>query len=850
MNFLVRFGGTSLRVQAFAIKILMGALCLSLPGGTTCSAQSSTLVRIDASQPYTEPGPARYEGGAARSPSGSTIAVNSRYLVRDGKPWLPVVGEFHYSRYPASRWEEELLKMKASGVDVVATYVIWIHHEEIEGQFDWGGQRDLRAFAQLCAKHGMYLEPRIGPWAHGEVRNGGFPDWLLKKGPTRVNDPVYLKYVRRWYGQIGQQLNGLMWKDGGPVIGIQLENEYSGRGPGAGTEHILELKSLAIESGLDVPLYLVTGWDNAAVPERAVIPVYGGYPDAPWDASLTKLPPSEVYAFRFNSRVASNMGALGGAGKSSAETSAQAPVPYFTAEIGGGNEVTYHRRPIIGPDDIAAMFPVMLGSGVNLYGTYMFQGGQNPEGKLSTLQESQATGYPNDLPVKSYDFQAPLGEFGEERASLRKLKVFQYFLNDFGEDLAPMTVHAPDRLPANPADFSVTRAALRSRGDAGFIFVNNYVRNYRMPARSGVQFEISLPHGALRVPRRPVDVPSGSYFIWPFNLRSGGIIIRYSTAQLFTRIASGGASTLYFVAIPGIPVEFALDPDTVGTIKTTSGEIVRDSGMTVVIGLKPGAESFIDVEARDGKKTRLIVLTQQEAENAWKVRLGNSMREHLLISAQDFFADLESRAERIHLRSRGSSKFGFSITPPISETPQANLPVTRTESSDRIARFIAEAPERKPALQYSQVKTAGDAPPVAIGPAPSWRPRGVAQAPEEAVWATAARWSITLPPDALEGLSELYLQVGYHGDVARLTAGNELLDDNFYNGQLWSIGLRRFIDRGIHSFQLNVLPLRSDAPVYLEQGQRPAFGKNGQIGKLDDLRLVPEYELVLSSGSH
>ena len=111
-------------------------------------------------------------------------------------------------------------------------------------------------------------------------------------------------------------------------------------------------------------------------------------------------------------------------------------MPYLTAEIGGGIEDTYHRRPVIAPDDIAAMVPVMLGSGVNLYGTYMFQGGENPDGIRTTLEESQATGYPNDLPIKSYDFQAPLGEFGEERTSLRRLKVFQYFLNDFGAELS------------------------------------------------------------------------------------------------------------------------------------------------------------------------------------------------------------------------------------------------------------------------------------------------------------------------------------------------------------------------------------------------------------------------------
>ena len=102
--------------------------------------------------------------------------------------------------------------------------------------------------------------------------------------------------------------------------------------------------------------------------------------------------------------------------------------PFITAEMGGGVEDTYNRRPIIQPDDVAAMVPVMLGSGVNLYGSYMFQGGENPDGKLTTLQESQATKYPTDVPVKSYDFQAPLGEFGQEREVFRKLKVFNYFM--------------------------------------------------------------------------------------------------------------------------------------------------------------------------------------------------------------------------------------------------------------------------------------------------------------------------------------------------------------------------------------------------------------------------------------
>src|SRR5215469_18072488 len=188
-------------------------------------AQASPL-QIDASS-FVQPDPSSFRGGKAVSPTGHTIGMNSRYLIRDGKPWLPVMGEFHYSRVPATEWEQEVLKMKAAGVSIISTYVIWIHHEEIQGQFDWTGSRNLRAFVEICAKHGLYVYVRIGPWAHGEARNGGFPDWLLKATQnTRQNDPVYLFYVKPYYEQIAAQLRGLLWKDGGPVIGIQLENEY------------------------------------------------------------------------------------------------------------------------------------------------------------------------------------------------------------------------------------------------------------------------------------------------------------------------------------------------------------------------------------------------------------------------------------------------------------------------------------------------------------------------------------------------------------------------------------------------------------------------------------------------
>jgi len=112
----------------------------------TAAALADTLLTVDASAPVTAPLEGHLKQGSSRSPQGATIGINSRYLTRAGKPWLPVMGEFHYTRTPAAQWERELRKMKAAGVDVVASYIIWNHHEEQEGKFDWSGRRDLRRF--------------------------------------------------------------------------------------------------------------------------------------------------------------------------------------------------------------------------------------------------------------------------------------------------------------------------------------------------------------------------------------------------------------------------------------------------------------------------------------------------------------------------------------------------------------------------------------------------------------------------------------------------------------------------------------------------------------------------------
>ena len=162
-----------------------------------------------------------------KSPNGGSIEVNNYYVIRDGKPVIPVMGEFHYSRYPAEQWEQEIVKMKAGGVNIIPSYIFWSLHEPVEGKFCWEGNLNLRRFIELCKKHDMDVIVRIGPFGHGEIRSGALPDWLFTKNlDVRSNDPKYLAYTKILYTEIAKQLQGLYYKDGGPIIGCQLENEH------------------------------------------------------------------------------------------------------------------------------------------------------------------------------------------------------------------------------------------------------------------------------------------------------------------------------------------------------------------------------------------------------------------------------------------------------------------------------------------------------------------------------------------------------------------------------------------------------------------------------------------------
>lgn len=462
------------------------------------------------------------------------LGVNQRYFIREERPWYPTMGEFHFSRFRREFWRDEVAKMKAGGIQILATYVFWIHHEEREGEWDFTGDRNLKEFLAVCREEKMPVWLRIGPWAHGECRNGGLPDWLLQIPGIRVrtNDAVYLSYAEKLYGKIYEQAEGQLWKDGGCIIGIQIENEYGhcgGLTGGDGREHMLTLKQLAVKTGFDVPFYTATGWGGGIVVEGEMLPVLGAYCGAPWDQGIRRLPLNANYIFS-HFKDDGNIGTDLQIQKESGFSYDTEAYPYLTAELGGGLQPTSHRREYVREQDTLSLAVGKLGSGANLLGYYMYHGGTNPEGKYSTLQESRETGYLNDLPVYTYDFQAPIGEYGRISETYYALRPLHMLLQQFGDRIADSGAQIPECSAAAPQDIESPRVSLRHNESTGggFLCINQYQRHAVLKEQEAV-FEVETDGKKYRFPE--FHLKDGFCGIFPYHFAFGSGILETANAQ-------------------------------------------------------------------------------------------------------------------------------------------------------------------------------------------------------------------------------------------------------------------------------------------------------------------------------
>ncbi|MEU6143782.1 beta-galactosidase [Streptomyces sp. NPDC047081] len=735
------------------------------------------------------------------------IEVTSRWLTRGGRPWFPVSGEFHYSRHPADAWEEELLKMEAAGVTAVASYIVWIHHEETEGRIRFDGDLDLRRFAELCARHGLDFIPRIGPWCHAEVRGGGLPDWLLARDCVpRTDDPAYLEAVRPWFAAIAGQLRGLDRAHGGPIVAIQIENELYDQ-PG----HLLTLKRMAQEAGLSAPLWTSTAWGGVRLPPDELLPLYGGYTETFWTEADGGWPDTcRKHFFFTHQRDDEGIGAdlrpttvRGGEPDAFADR-----FPWATCELGGGMAVAYHRRPRVEAADIGALGLTKIGCGSVWQGFYMFHGGTNPRGELSTFQESHATGYPNDLPVLTYDFQAPLGEHGQYRPSYHELRLQHLLLAEYGHLIAPMESVLPSHRPDGQHDRDTLRWAVRSDGASGFLFVNNHQPHEPLPDHPGTSFTVELPGGGgvLSLPSSPVTVPSGAYFCWPLRLDVAGLRLEWATAQPVCTVDADGRRVLVLAATEGVPVELALDAGTLASVSVPSGEVSEVDGRVLVRGLRVGTDALVEVETVGGGRVGLLVLDAGSARTLYR---GEAWGAERLVLCGDGVVFDRGKA-RVHSRAGRPS---FAVFPGLGR----ELTGAVREGVDGVfARYVVdggEALREVPAPSVTMTRAAGAAPVAVTGVS------GRASVPADKYFDTvAAEYRVEVP----EGLPDgAILRVRWSGDVARAYVGDVLVADQFYSGRVWDIGVGRL---GAGTLRLCVLPLGVDAAVYVPEGAREAAG--------------------------
>lgn len=657
--------------------------------------------------------------GTDTNPKGETFRVDSKGFIVNGKHVLPVMGEMHYARVPQKDWRREIQKMRAGGITVLATYCFWIHHEPIEGMWNWRGNNDLHRFLEICKEEGMPVVLRIGPFCHGEVYQGGFPEWLVKKASAdakqyklRSQAPGFIAATQRLYSNIYAQTSDMLWKHGGPVVGVQIENECRGPWP-----YYMALKDMAVSIGFDTPFYTRTGWPKLNGKEEfgKLLPLYGDYADGFWDRTLNDMPGEYPKAFIMKDTRVSAVIATEtfGTNQDTKMDQKDLQYPYLTCELGGGMMPSYHRRINISGNEAMPLAICKLGSGSNLPGYYMYHGGTNPYNPAHTMAETQAstvTNY-NDMPYMSYDFQCPLGEMGQPNLNaFHQTRLLHQFLADWGEELSQMDV---DTLSEHYA----------RRGC--FEFYNDYVRILN---EGGVAYV------------RPVQMPFCGHTIT-------------ADAQPFCKIDN----TLYFIPIKGKKPVVVID----GKKYTTK----YDKMLKV-------------------KDINILVLSEQKAIQAFKI-------DNKLHYAQNDGAILYKDNGNVLEEVWKEDEF---VHVAMTKKQDAGAPRMVTMGTQKVAAMPTDKDFDAAAI-WSLDITAEQHPSIK----------------------TDALMTMDIHPSALEEPDDYFLQIDYAADCARVYANGILVEDNFWNGKPMLVRLSDIVGKNV---ELRILPLRKDAPIYLQKAQR------------------------------
>src|SRR5271163_3627012 len=212
-----------------------------------------------------------FVGGYAQAQQAHQFAVEGDHYVLDGKPFQVISGEMHYPRIPRAYWRERFRMAKAMGLNTITTYVFWNVHEPQPGMYDFSGNNDVAEFIREAQQEGLFVILRPGPYICAEWEFGGFPAWLLRAPETvvRTSNPAFIASASRWLKRVGEELAPLQIGNGGPIIALQVENEYGSFG--SDHAYMEQIHHLLLSSGfISAMLYTAdepSNLDKGSLPE-------------------------------------------------------------------------------------------------------------------------------------------------------------------------------------------------------------------------------------------------------------------------------------------------------------------------------------------------------------------------------------------------------------------------------------------------------------------------------------------------------------------------------------------------------------------------------------------------------
>ena len=307
-----------------------------------------------------------------------SFAAGKNTFLLNGKPFVVKAAEVHYPRIPRPYWEHRIKMCKALGMNTLCLYVFWNIHEQKEGVYDFSGQNDVAEFCRLAQKNGMYVIVRPGPYVCAEWEMGGLPWWLLKKKDIRLRerDPYFLERVRLFEKEVGKQLAPLTIENGGPIIMVQVENEYGSYGEDK--PYVSEIRDIVRQSGFDKVALFQCDWASNFT--------RNGLDDLIWTMN-----------FGTGANIDNQFRRL---------KELRPESPLMCSEFWSGWFDKWGARHETRPaDDMVAGIDEMLSKGIS-FSLYMTHGGTS----FGHWAGANSPGFAPD--VTSYDYDAPINEWG------------------------------------------------------------------------------------------------------------------------------------------------------------------------------------------------------------------------------------------------------------------------------------------------------------------------------------------------------------------------------------------------------------------------------------------------------